>query len=264
MQAGARKRALVTGASSGFGLAFAELFARDGWDLVLVARSEERLNALAADLRARFKVEASVFVHDLAQPGSAERFFESVSAAGLTIDALVNNAGFATSGFFSEIPLADEREEIALNVLTLTELTKLFLPQMLARRFGRILNVSSTAAFQPGPLMAVYCATKAYVLSFSEAVSNELAGSGVSMTCFCPGATETGFAARAGMAESALFKRKVPDAMSVARAGYRALLAGKRLEIPGALNLAGTIFPRILPRALVLSVGRRLLDNGAH
>jgi short-subunit dehydrogenase len=264
METAGRKTALVTGASGGFGLAFAELFARDGWNVILVARSAERLDAIAADLRTRFNVEATSFGHDLAQPGAGERLFAAVTEAGLTVDALVNNAGFATSGFFSAIPLADEREEITLNVLTLTELTKLFLPQMLARRFGRIMNVASTAAFQPGPTMAVYCATKAYVLSFSEAVSNELEGSGVTMTCFCPGATVTGFAARANTADSVLFKRKLPDATSVAPAGYRAMLAGKRLEIPGVLNLVGTVFPRIIPRGLILSAGRRLLDSGTH
>ena len=264
MEDGGRKTALVTGASGGFGLAFAELFARDGWNVVLVARSEERLNAIAADLRTRFNVQAVSFAHDLAQPGAGERLFAAVTAAGLTVDALVNNAGFATAGLFSKIPLVDEREEITLNVLTLTELTKLFLPQMLARRSGRIMNVASTAAFQPGPTMAVYCATKAYVLSFSEALSNELEGSGVTSTCFCPGATVTGFAERAKVDDSALFKRKLPDAASVAPAGYRAMLAGKRLEIPGTLDRVGTIFPRILPRALILSVGRRLLDSGAH
>ncbi len=255
--------ALVTGASGGLGRAFAELFAADGWKPILVSRDAERLNVVAADLKARFGVEAPVIAADLARPGSAQGLYDRVRASGIAVDALVNNAGFATYGLFADLPLEGEREEVMLNVVALTELTKLFLGPMLARKRGRIMNVASTAAFQPGPTMATYCATKAFVLSFSEALSNEVAGTGVNVTCFCPGATATGFQARAGMADSPLFtSRPMPDATSVARVGYAAMLAGKRLEIDGLLNTIMAFSPRVAPRGLVLKIGRRILGGG--
>jgi uncharacterized protein len=255
--------ALITGASGGLGRAFAELFAADGWKPILVSRNAERLNVVAADLKARFNVDAPVIAADLAQPGSAQRLFDGVQALGIAVDALVNNAGFATWGLFADLPLEGEREEVMLNVVALTELSKLFLGPMLARKRGRILNVASTAAFQPGPTMATYCASKAFVLSLSEALSNEVAGSGVSVTCFCPGATATGFQARAGMADSPLVKRQpMADASSVARVGYAAMLAGKRLQIEGLLNTVMAFSPRLAPRGLVLQIGRRILGGG--
>jgi short-subunit dehydrogenase len=251
--------ALVTGASSGIGLALSELFARDGWRLVLVARSGERLVEIATDFKARYGAEAVALPVDLAQAGSAERLFEEVERRGIAVDALVNNAGFATYGYFAELPLDDERHELQLNVLTLTELTKLFLKPMLLRKRGRILNVASTAAFAPGPLMAVYYASKAYVLSFSEALGNELRGSGVTVTCLAPGATESQFQARGKLGESAMVKgRKLPSATSVALAGYRAMLAGKRLEIPGARNVIDALLPRFGPRGLIVRIVRRI------
>ena len=168
---------------------------------------------------------------------------------------LVNSAGFGTYGLFAELPLADERDEVNLNVLALTELTKLFVGPMIERTRGRILNVASTASFQPGPLMAVYYATKAYVLSFSEAISSELEGTGVTVTCLCPGATATGFQARAKLEASMLVRgRTLPDAMTVARAGYDAMLAGKRLVIPGAVNRVGSLISRVLPRGATRSI----------
>jgi short-subunit dehydrogenase len=257
----AKRYAVVTGASTGIGRAFAALFAADGWTPILVARNEERLSAVAEALRGEHGTEAQVVALDLGVPDAAQRLFDEVRARGIEVEALVNNAGFATYGKFAETSLAEETEEINLNILTLTQLTKLFLQPMLARGSGKICNVASTAAFQPGPTMAVYCATKAYVLSFSEAISNEVRGSGVTVTCFCPGATESNFQERARMEESGLVKgRKLPDAVSVAAAGYAAMMAGKRLEIPGAFNRVGAFLPRIVPRGLVLTVGRRLLD----
>ena len=249
--------ALITGASSGIGRGFAELFARDGWRPILVARSADGLNSLAEDLKARFAVDAVAIPVDLAQTGSAERLFEEIERRGIAVDALVNNAGFGTFGNFAELPLEDERQELQLNVVTLTELTKLFLKPMLLRKRGRILNVASTAAFQPGPLMTVYYASKAYVLSFSEALHEELRGSGVTMTCLCPGATQSGFQDRAKMSDSTIVKgRRLPDAMSVAQAGYRAMLAGKRLVIPGALNVLTAFLPRVSPRGAVVRIAR--------
>jgi len=249
--------ALITGASSGIGRGFAELFARDGWRPILVARSADGLNSLAEDLKARFAVDAVAIPVDLAQTGSAERLFEEIERRGIAVDALVNNAGFGTFGNFAELPLEDERQELQLNVVTLTELTKLFLKPMLLRKRGRILNVASTAAFQPGPLMTVYYASKAYVLSFSEALHEELRGSGVTMTCLCPGATQSGFQDRAKRSDSTIVKgRRLPDAMSVAQAGYRAMLAGKRLVIPGALNVLTAFLPRVSPRGAVVRIAR--------
>lgn len=258
---GSGKTALVTGASGGIGRAFAELFAADGWRPIVVARSVEGLGEVAADLKKRFDIEATVIALDLAVPDAAQRLYDEVAARALNVDALVNNAGFPTYGRFAELPLADEHQEIVLNVLTLTDLTKLFLPPMLRRKWGRILNVASTAAFAPGPTMAVYYATKAYVLSFSEALSNEVAGSGVSVTCIAPGATATGFEKRGRLEKSALFQgRRLPDARSVAQAGYRAMLAGKRLVIPGLWNQLQAFAPRLSPRGLTLAISRRILD----
>jgi short-subunit dehydrogenase len=260
--AGAKRVALVTGASSGIGRAFAALFAADGWTPILVARSADRLEAVAEALRGEHGTEAHVVALDLGEPGAAQRLFDEVRGRRLEVEVLVNNAGFATFGKFAETDFAKETEEINLNVLTLTQLSKLFVQPMIARGSGRICNVASTAAFQPGPMMAVYCATKAYVLSFSEAISNELQGTGVTVTCFCPGATESGFQERASMQESALVKnRKMPDAVTVAAAGYAAMMAGKRLEIPGALNRIGSAMPRFIPRGVILNVARKLLDR---
>jgi short-subunit dehydrogenase len=249
--------ALITGASSGIGLHFAELFARDGVRPVLVARSGDKLHALAADIAARYGLDAVAIPLDLAQPGAAERLFEEVERRQIAVDALVNNAGFATYGLFADTSLAEEREELQLNVLTLTELTKLFLKPMLARGRGRILNVASTAGFQPGPYSAVYYASKSYVLLFSEALSNELEGTGVTATCLAPGATESGFQGRAGIGKSWLFNgRRVSDPAKVALAGYRAMQRGQSLVIPGIFNQISAFAPRLTPRKLVTRISR--------
>jgi uncharacterized protein len=254
--------ALITGASSGLGLEFAGLFARDGWRPVLVARSGDKLHALAAELMARYGVEAVAIPLDLAQTGSAERLFDEVERRQIAVDALVNNAGFPTFGPFAETKLTDEREELQLNIVTLTELTKLFLKPMLARGRGRIMNVASTAAFYPGPLMAVYYASKAYVLSFSEALSNELGGSGVSVTCLCPGPTETGFQERGKLGTSGTVTLlRVANAAAVARAGYRAMMRGKRLVIPGTLNQISAFLPRVSPRGIALRASRAITEQ---
>src|SRR5581483_11195724 len=191
-----RKTALVTGASSGIGMEFARLLARDGYHVFLVARSEEPLKVMAREIGS-----ATVLVADLASPDAPRHVFDSAGP----VDILINNAGFGLSGAFAETDLGRELEMIQVNIAALTALTKLFLKPMIERRSGRIVNVASTAAFQPGPLMAVYYATKAYVLSFSEAVADELRGSGVTVTALCPGPTATGFAERAGMTRSRLF-----------------------------------------------------------
>lgn len=258
-----RQTALITGASGGIGLELARLFAAGGYDLVLVARSADKLEEVAGELRSRHGVTARVLAKDLADPGSPEEVFRELEAAGVAVDVLVNNAGFATFGPFAEIDLGKELEEVQLNVVTLTHLTKKFLPGMLARRRGGILNLASTAGFQPGPLMTVYYATKAYVISFSEALAEELGGTGLTVSVLCPGPTKTGFQQRAGMENSKLFSGllQVADAPSVARAGYEGFRAGKRVIIPGLINKVGVQSIRFTPRALATKVIKKMQER---
>jgi short-subunit dehydrogenase len=249
---------LITGASSGIGLELAKLFAADRSDLVLVARRGERLEALAKELKAKHGIEARVVVKDLAAPGAAEDLFESLKNRGVAVDVLVNNAGFGKQGRFHEIDAAQQSEMIRLNVLALTELSRAFLPGMVARRKGGILNVASTASFQPGPLMSVYYATKAYVLFFTEGIAEELKGTGVTATCLCPGPTRTEFTARAGMKASNAFDAAAMGAERAARKGHRAFRRGKVVAIPGVVNSLGAFLPRITPRWLPRKVTKLL------
>jgi uncharacterized protein len=260
---GGRQTALITGASGGIGLELARQFAAGGYDLVLVARSAGRLEELAGELRSRHGVTVRVLAKDLADPKSPEEVFRELEAAGVAVDVLVNNAGFATFGPFVEIDPGKELEELQLNVVTLTHLTKRFLPGMLARRRGGVLNLASTAGFQPGPLMAVYYATKAYVISFSEALAEELSGTGLTVSVLCPGPTETGFQRRAGMENSRLFSGllQVADAAAVARAGYEGFRAGKRVVIPGLINKVGVQSIRVTPRALATKVIKKMQER---
>ncbi|MFL6256266.1 MAG: SDR family NAD(P)-dependent oxidoreductase [Pyrinomonadaceae bacterium] len=253
--------ALVTGASGGIGEELARLFAADGHDLVLVARSRDKLARLAAELKEKHAVAARVLAADLARAETPREIFEELSANGVTIDALVNNAGFGTYGLFAETDLKSELELLQVNVVALTHLSKLFLPGMITRRRGYLMNVASTAAFQPGPLMAVYYASKAYVLSLSEALANECEGTNVVVSALCPGPTETGFVAAARMEQSKLFERAVMDARTVALDGYRGLLAGKTIVIPGLRNnlLARSI--GLFPRNLVTKVVRGIQEK---
>ena len=260
--AGGRRTALITGASGGIGLELARLFAAGGYDLVLVARSADKLEELAGELRLQGGA-VRVLAKDLAKPESPEEVFRELEAAGVAVDVLVNNAGFATYGPFVEIDLGRELEELQLNVVTLTHLTKKLLPGMLARRRGGVLNLASTAGFQPGPLMAVYYATKAYVISFSEALAEELNGTGVTVSVLCPGPTATGFQRRAGMEASKLFSGmlQVADAAAVARAGYEGFRAGKRIVIPGLINKIGVQSIRVSPRALATKMVKRMQER---
>ncbi len=252
-----QRTALITGASSGIGLELARLFAADKWDVALVARSEGKLNDLAAELQSAHGVTARVIAADLAKPDAPARIIEALH--GVEIEALVNNAGFGLGGEFAKTDLGAELEMIQVNVTALTHLTKLVLPAMVARRRGAILNVASTAAFQPGPLMAVYYATKAYVLSFSEAIADELRNSGVTVTALCPGPTETGFAAVAKTESSMLFTMMRPsEAKDVARAGYEGMKRGKRVVIPGAKNKLLAQSVRVSPRRLVTTIVRKM------
>ena len=249
-------KAIVTGASGGLGLEFAKLLASDGHDLVLIARSADKLEALAGELRSQHGVEVEVLVQDLGVPDAAARVVERVASC----DILVNNAGFASNGRFDSIPPERVREELLLDVVTLTELTRSYLPGMCERRNGHVLNVASTAALLPGPFMAVYYASKAYVLSFSQALSEELRGSGVTVTALAPGATATGFAERADVVNSLLFRLPTAGAGAVAEAGYRGMLAGKDLVIPGFSNQLLALLIRFTPRRLLLWISRKLTE----
>jgi short-subunit dehydrogenase len=245
------RTALITGASSGIGYELARLFARDRYNLVLVARSEEGLRRVADELSRDHGVSVEVVVKDLSAPDAPQELFAALR--GRThIEVLVNNAGFATYGQpFLDTPAKTDLAMMELNMVALTQLTRLFAAEMVARRSGKILNVASTAAFQPGPLMAVYYATKSYVLSFSEALACELAPSGVGVCVLCPGPTRTGFQQRARMERSRLFDYGVMDAERVARAGYRGLMKNKTVIIPGIRNKVMAAVVRAVPRQLL-------------
>ena len=253
--------ALVTGASGGIGEDLARLFAEDGHDLVLVARSRDRLARIGEELSAGHGVSARVIASDLARPESPREIYDELERAGVRVDALVNNAGFGSYGLFAETDPQRELGLLQVNVVALTHLTKLFLPAMLARKRGYVMNVASTAAFQPGPLMAVYYASKAYVLSFSEALANECEGTGVRVSALCPGPTETGFVAAAGMQQSKLFERGAMTAREVAEAGYRGMLAGKAVVIPGFRNALLARAVGLAPRRLVTKAVRGIQER---
>jgi short-subunit dehydrogenase len=253
------KTVIITGASSGIGLELARLFAKDGLELVLVARSETKLRQLAAELKNQFGTSVHVLVKDLSKPESAQEIYDWHRSAGFTLGYLVNNAGFGDFGFFAESQLEKQLEMINLNISALVSLTRLFLTDMVAHRSGKILNVASTAAFQPGPGMSVYYATKAFVLHFSEAIANELEGTGVSVTALCPGATESGFQTAAAMEESRLVKNKqLPSSAEVALYGYRAMQKGKAVAIHGWLNYFMANSVRFVPRSLVVKMVRSI------
>jgi hypothetical protein len=255
-------RALVTGASSGIGRELARLAAKDHLDVVLVARRRERLQELADELSARHDVHVEVVVADLSVSGSAERVFQAARGRNGVIDVLVNNAGLGVHGLFVETSLDREIETMRVNVLALTELTKHCLPGMIERGRGRIVNVASTAAFQPGPLMAVYYATKAYVLSFTEALAEELTGTGVTATALCPGPTRTEFQETAGFGDVPLLRGPlVKDAETVARAGWDGAKRGKRVVVPGFANRVVALGARLSPRRLSTKIARKLQEN---
>ncbi len=239
---------LITGASSGIGRELVRCFAAERSRLVLVARRGQALDSLAAELRQASSIDAQVLVADLARPEAAAQIFSRLEQDAVEVDVLVNNAGFGAQGLFARLPVERQLEMVQLNVLTLTHLTRLFLPGMIARRRGGILNVASTAAFQPGPHMAVYYASKAFVLSFSEALSEELAGTGVTVTALCPGPTATGFGEAAQMRRTPLFGLLTMSAPRVARIGHRGFRRGRALVIPGVRNRLLTFAVRLAPR----------------
>jgi uncharacterized protein len=247
-----KKYTLITGASGGIGYELALLSAADGNNLILVARSGLKLEALAAEIRERFHVDARVKVADLADASGVKDLIDSLVSEKLSVDILINNAGFGDFGDFAEANLERNLEMIRLNIGALTHLSHAVLKGMKAAGKGKILNVASIASFMPGPGMAVYYASKAFVLSFSEALSRELKGSGVTVTALCPGPTDTGFAVSAGLGKSLLHKI-LPAATSaeVARAGYRAMNRGCVVVVPGFMNKMSAFVPRLSPRFMV-------------
>ena len=251
---------LITGASSGIGLELARCFAADGSRLVLVARNTAALEALADELRRAHGGEVQVLTADLRVPETPERIFNALQSAGITVDVLVNNAGFGTHGDFAATPLARQLDMVQVNVTALMNLTGLFLPGMIARRCGGVMNIASVAGFQPGPRMAVYYATKAFVLSFSEAIAEELSGSGVTVTAVCPGPTKTNFGNVANFRGSDTVLRASMTAAAVARHGHRAFRRGRFVVLSGFRNFVPTVLVRLLPRIVVRKLVKALVS----
>jgi short-subunit dehydrogenase len=243
------KTALITGASTGLGADFAQILASRRFNLILVARNEERLTEIANSLTKKHNITCHVIRSDLAESGSAQKLFDEVSSRKLSVDILINNAGYGLWGPFAESKFKEMAGMIQLNINTLTELTRLFLPNMVAQKSGHILNVASTAAFQPGPWMAVYYASKAYVLSFSEALAEEIKGTGVSVTTLCPGPTKTEFFDRARMGNSRMKRMLFANSMACAQTGIDGMFQQRAVVVDGVMNWFFTLTARVLPRA---------------
>jgi short-subunit dehydrogenase len=253
--------ALITGASNGIGLELARVHAAKGDDMILVARSEKKLAELKTELEQRHKVSVTVIAKDLSLPDAAQDVYDETRRRSLQVDYLINNAGFGDFGMFTEMDWNKQLQMINLNITTLTHFTKLYLQDMVTRGSGKVMNVASTAAFQSGPTMAVYFATKAYVLSFSEAIDNEVRDNGVTVTTLCPGATESGFQAAAAMENSGLVKgRKLPTSKEVAEYGYAAMMKGKTVAIHGFNNRLLANAVRFVPRSIVVKMTRKIQD----
>ena len=254
--------ALITGASSGLGKEFALIHASKGDNLVLVARSKDKLNALKFELEKQYGITVYVIGKDLSDQNAPKMIYDELKTRKIQVSYLINNAGFGDFGLFAETKWEKQLEMINLNVICLTYLTRLFLPDMIKNEFGKILNVASTAAFQPGPTMSVYFATKAFVLSFSEAIADELRDTGVTVTALCPGATETGFKAAAALEESNLFKGKqIASSREVAEFGYKKMMEGNTVVIHGMVNKMLVQSVRFAPRNVVTKLARMKLSS---
>ena len=256
-----KKTALITGATSGIGYELTRLFSQNGFDLVIVARNMAGLDRVSGEVQRSANCTVVVIPKDLSQPTAAEEIYRELQSRGIEVDVLVNNAGFNVYGPFWETSAQKELQMMQVHMLTLTHLTKLFLPGMLERKFGNVLNLASTASFTPGAGDAVYCATKAYVLSFSEAIAKELKGTGVTVTALCPGPTKTEFAERAKMADTKIFQGSLSSAAEVARTGYRALMQGRTSVVVGLNNKLMIFSLRFSPRNLVTKIGKSLLSR---
>lgn len=255
------KTALITGSSNGIGFELAKIHAEKGDNLVLVARSKSKLDELKKELEEKHKVQVYTIGKDLSLPGSAREVYDELKQKNISIDYLINNAGFGDIGLFAISDWNKQEKMINLNITALTHFTRLFLPEMIKRRSGKIMNVASTASFQPGPTMSVYFATKAYVLSFSEAVNNEVRDKGITVTALCPGSTESGFHT-AALGDNKLPKeRKMPSSKQVAEYGYRAMMKGKTVAIHGMMNSIMATSVRFIPRAFAVKAARKIQEK---
>lgn len=253
--------ALITGATSGIGYELSKLFAGNGYNLVLVARNKSRLDDVASECKRKYSVSATTISKDLSLPSAPPEIADGLRRNSIGVDILVNNAGFNEYGPFLETDLDRELQMIHLHIVALTHLTKLLLPEMTRRNHGKILNIGSTGSFAPGVFNAVYCASKAYILSFSEAIAEELRGTGVSVTTLCPGPTSTEFAQRAGMGDVRIFRGKLMDARAVAEVGFTSLMNGKSTVVPGLPNKLTVFSLRLAPRTLVAKISRSLMSR---
>ena len=250
-----KRTALITGGSKGIGLELAKLHAKNGDDLILVARSEEKLEEIKNDLEEKFGIKVYIIIKDLSVISSSSELYEEIREKKLNVDYLINNAGFGNFGEFSETNWEKELSMINLNITALTHLTKLFLKDMLLKGSGKIMNVASTAAFQPGPRMAVYYASKAYVLHFTEAIAQEAGGTNISVTAFCPGATDTEFQEISKMKKTKLVSMiDLEDARPVAEYGYKSMMEGKKIAVPGILHKISSKAYRFLPRNIITKI----------
>lgn len=254
--------AIVTGASGGIGFELAKLLAKDNYNLILIARNIEKLNEIKAELENEFSISVITIKKDLSVSTSSKELFDEIKTKNLNVSILINNAGFGDFGAFAECDLDKQLRMMQLNIVSLTELTRLFLPDFINQKEGKILNIASVAAFMPGPMMSVYYATKAYVLSFTEAISNELKGSGVSVTALCPGPTKTKFFDAAEV-ENPKFMQllKMADSSSVAKYGYQSLKKGKVVAIPGFMNKLIVCLVRFTPRSVLRYLNGKLAKN---
>ncbi|WP_129689797.1 SDR family NAD(P)-dependent oxidoreductase [Gottfriedia acidiceleris] len=255
------KTVLITGPTEGIGYELTKLFAKDHFNLVLVARNKTKLEEMANSLMKQFNIKVLVISEDLSKANSAKSIFDQVLKSQMEIDILVNNAGVALYGDFGQTDLKKELTMIQLNIVTLTELVKYFLPNMLQKKSGQIINIASTSAFQPGPKMSVYAASKAYVLSFSEALSEELRHTGVSVTAVCPGPTRTGIINSSGGNNSKLFKGKIMTPKKVAKLTYKAVSKKETIIITGFKNKILAQSVRFIPRSIVRKLAKKLLEE---
>ncbi len=257
------RTALITGASSGIGEAFTRVFSKNGYDLVIVARSKDRLFEIKKSLEEEFGNKVSVIVQDLSVDGAAEKIYSEVKKSGIVVDVLVNDAGFGTHGFFYETDFKKEMDMIHVHCIAVAGLMKLFLKDMVARNEGKILNVASTAAFQPGPLMSVYFATKAFILHLSEGIANEVSNKNITITALCPGPVDTPFQEKAHTRNIPLVSKwKLPSADEVAQFGFDSLMNGKTTAIHGARNFWIAELVRFLPRKTATAISRSLQGTG--
>jgi len=253
------KTALVTGSTSGIGKAFADKLAHEKYNLILVSRNAEKLKAQSETLSKEHGIQVSFIPLDLSQPGAARKIFDTVGEMGLSVQFLINNAGFNKAGSFLETDVLKEIEMINLHITFTTEMMKLFIPVMVGNNYGRVLNLGSTGSYIPCPYDAVYAATKAYILSVSKGINAELKGTGVSITTLCPGSTKTEFARKAGLENTMLFSRFVLDPAVVADIGYKALVRGKASVIAGAYSKMQVLSSRLLPSSIVNRVTKKML-----